>query len=68
MVQRTAFFAAGRVLTRPPELHTLVPVGEAHAAVAIGPSSVAQSPIDLVRVEGAERGLASAIFWEVTGS
>lgn len=51
----------------PPELHTLVSVGEAHATVAIGLSSITESPIDLVRVEGAEGGLASAIFWEVTG-
>jgi len=49
------YFAASSVLTRPPQLQALVFVRETHAAVAIGLSAVAGSPIDLVRVGGAKR-------------
>lgn len=65
---RTTYLAASSVLTRPPQLQALVFIGETHATVAIGLPSIAGSPINLVRVGGAKRWLASAVFREVTES
>lgn len=53
-VQKTVYFTASSVLTRPPQLYALVFIREAHATVAIRLSSIAGSPIDLVRVGGAK--------------
>lgn len=57
---------APQSLTRPPQLLALVPVGEAHAIVAVGLAALAESTVHLVEVGGAEGRLARAELGKVT--